>query len=95
VPAMKGVLGVFKGYLCDSGMYGGHNVCGLKLKGVCVAAGCTGGIAHPPGYPLFTMLAIVMHALPLGIHTCMCVYICMYVCTCIYVVHTFIFFVYV
>lgn len=29
------------------------------------AAGCTMGIAHPPGYPLFTMLANLFHALPL------------------------------
>ena len=29
------------------------------------AAGCTAGIAHPPGYPLFTMLATLFHALPL------------------------------
>ena len=24
------------------------------------------GIAHPPGYPLFTMLANIMHKLPFG-----------------------------
>jgi hypothetical protein len=30
------------------------------------AAGCTMGIAHPPGYPLFTMLAWLLHKLPVG-----------------------------
>ena len=35
-------------------------------SGELIVAGCTGGVAHPPGYPLFTMLAILFHALPLG-----------------------------
>ncbi|KAJ1471083.1 hypothetical protein T484DRAFT_1916790, partial [Baffinella frigidus] len=35
-------------------------------SGELIVAGCTVGIAHPPGYPLFTMLAILFHALPLG-----------------------------
>ena len=35
-------------------------------SGELIVAGCTAGIAHPPGYPLFTMLAIALHALPLG-----------------------------
>ncbi len=30
VPAMKGVLRVFSGCLCDSGMYGGHSASALR-----------------------------------------------------------------
>ena len=35
-------------------------------SGELIVAGCTMGIAHPPGYPLFTMLANLMHKLPIG-----------------------------
>ena len=35
-------------------------------SGELIVAGCTTGIAHPPGYPLFTMLAVLFHALPIG-----------------------------
>jgi hypothetical protein len=35
-------------------------------SGELIVAGCTMGIAHPPGYPLFTMLANLIHKLPFG-----------------------------
>lgn len=35
-------------------------------SGELIVAGCTVGIAHPPGYPLFTMLAVLFHGIPFG-----------------------------
>uniref|UniRef100_A0A7S4JJE5 DUF2723 domain-containing protein n=1 Tax=Guillardia theta TaxID=55529 RepID=A0A7S4JJE5_GUITH len=35
-------------------------------SGELIVAGCTAGLAHPPGYPLFTMLAILFHNIPFG-----------------------------
>ena len=37
-------------------------------SGELIVAGCTAGIAHPPGYPTYTMLAILFHMVlaPLG-----------------------------
>src|SRR5438552_1846065 len=33
-------------------------------SGEMIAAGCNGGVAHPPGYPLFTLLGRAFCALP-------------------------------
>src|SRR5512133_831789 len=35
-------------------------------SGELTAAALTGGVPHPPGYPLFAMLARIFNALPLG-----------------------------